>query len=70
MEQKSNVDFPTNQIEGSSSSPPEKRAKQHSEESLRRLETTNISTGKTDENLTGTEHSIHQPTKLDNTATK
>ena len=69
MEQKSNVHFPTNQIEDSSSSPPQKRAKRQSEESLRQLETTSISTGKTDDNLTGTEHSIHHPTKLDNIAT-
>ena len=69
MEQKSNVYFPKNQIEDLSSSPPQKREKRQSEESLRQLETTSISTGKTDDNLTGKEHSIHQPTKLDNTAT-
>ena len=56
MEQKSNVDFSTNQIEDSSGSPPQKRVKRQSEEHSPQLEATSINTTKTDDHLTGSEH--------------
>ena len=71
MEQKSNVDFSTNQIEDSSGSPPQKRAKRQSEEKSSQLEAKSINTAKTDDHLHGSERLFNQQlTNSDDAETK
>ena len=58
MEQKTNVDISTEQLENVSNSPPQKRAKCQPEKNLQKLEATSINTAETDDNLIGAEHLI------------
>ena len=55
MEQKTNAEVSTEQIEDSSNSPPQKRAKFQPEKNLQQLEATSINASKTDDNLLRTE---------------
>ena len=55
MEQKTNAEVSTEQVEDSSNSPPQKRAKCQPEKNLQQLEATSINASKTDDNLLGIE---------------
>ena len=70
MKQKSNIDFSTNQIEDSSGSPPQERAKRQSEENSSQLETTSINTAKSGDHLSGFEHVKQRSTNSNDTDIK
>ena len=70
MKRKSNIDFSTNQIEDSSGSPPQERAKRQSEENSSQLEATSISTAKSDDHLSGSEHVKQRSTNSNDTDIK
>ena len=70
MEQGSNIDSVTSQIDDSSISPPQKRAKRQPDWNLRPLEATSSSSTKLDVHLSGAEHLDQEPTNSNNIATK
>ena len=70
MEQGSNIDSVTNQIDNSSDSPPQKREKPHLVENLHPLEVTSSNSTKPDVHLTGTEHLNQQTTNSSDITTK
>ena len=56
MEQKTNVDISTEQLEVLSNSPPQKRAKRQPEDILQQPEACGINAATTDDHLIGAEH--------------
>ena len=60
MEQKTSVDISPKEIEDTSNSPTQKRAKRQPEENLPHIEATSIDAPKTDDNLMGSNHLINQ----------
>ena len=61
MEQWTNDDISTEQIEDSSNPPPQKRAKRLPGDNLQQVETTSFNADPSDKNLDGAEHETNQP---------
>ena len=61
MEQWTNDEISTEQIEDSSNPPPQKRAKRQPGDNLQQVETTSFNADQSDNNLDGTEHVTNQP---------
>ena len=70
MEQGSNIDSVTSQIDDSSNSPPQKRAKQQPDENLHPLKATSSNSTKPDVHLTGAEHLNQEPTNSNDITTE
>ena len=61
MEQWTNDEISTEQIEDSSNPPPQKRAKRQPGDNLQQVETTSFNADQSDNNLDGTEHVTNHP---------
>ena len=64
MEQWTNDDISTEQIEDSSNSPPQKRAKRQPGDNLQQVETTSFNADPSENDLTGAEHLVNQPSQV------
>ena len=64
MEQWTNDDISTEQIEDSSNSPPQKRAKRQPGDNSQQVETTSFNADPSDNDLTGAERLVNQPSKI------
>ena len=60
MEQRTNDDISTEQIEDSSNSPPQKRAKRQPGDNSQQIETTSFNADPSGEDLPGVEHVVNQ----------
>ena len=60
MEQKTSADTSSANLDDSSNSPPQKRAKRQPKQYLPPLEATSINAAETDDNLMGTNHLLNQ----------
>ena len=60
MEQRTNNDILTEQIEDSSNTSPQKRAKRQSGDNSQQVETTSFNVDLSDDNLPGAEHAANQ----------
>ena len=61
MEQKTNDDISTEQIEDSSNSPPQKRAKHQPGDNSQQVKTTSFNADPSDDHLAVAEHVVYQP---------
>ena len=64
MEQWTNDDISTEQIEDSSNSPPQKRAKRQPGDNSQQVETTSFNADPSDNDLTGAEGLVNHPSKI------
>ena len=65
MEQWTNDDISTEQIEDSSNSQPQKRGKRQPGDNSQQVKTTSFNADPSDNDLTGTEHFVNQPSKIE-----
>ena len=61
MEQRTNDDISREQIEDSSNSPPQKRAKRQPGDNSQQVETSIFNADPSENHLAGTEHVVHKP---------
>ena len=69
MEQWTNNDISTEQIEDSSNSPPQKRAKRQPEDNSQQIETTSFNEDPSDNDLPGVEHVVNKPSNYSDNMT-